>query len=207
MVQLRASGGRSCPLQNIYGLLNRGEPDVTILCPQMRRFALTLVCLFGLATPAAALATRGAPSDGTLVVRNADDGEGVGTDSRPVVVLVVHGSVIGRITDQGRIRIDDLTQGGDNTPEVSGATWHKDVSQIATAWGGTALRFRAVGGWYRVTIWGSKVSLFAIGNGNVTLIGQPGMPVGDGVFSVDDSTFRSLPEGPYFASFGQQPTG
>ncbi len=171
----------------------------------MRRSALTLVCLLALATPAGALAVRGAPGDGTLVVRNADDGEGV--DGRPVVVLVVHGSVIGQITDQGRIRIDDLTQGGDNTPEVSGATWHRDVSQIATAWGGTALRFRAVSGWYRVTIWGSKVSLFAIGNGNVTLIGQPGMPVGDGLFSVDGAPSASLPADPYQASFGQQPTG
>ncbi len=171
----------------------------------MRRLATTLVCLLALATPAAALAVRGAPGDGTLVVRNADNGEGV--DGRPVVVLVVHGSVIGQITDQGRIRIDDLTQGGDNTPEVSGATWHKDVSSTATAWGGTGLRFRAISGWYRVTVWGSKVNLFSIGNGKVTLIGQPDATTGDGVFAVDDSTFGSLPADPYQATFGQQPTG
>ena len=171
----------------------------------MRRLVLTSVCLLALAVPAAALAARVAPGDGTLVVRNADDGDGV--DGRPVVVLVVHGSVIGRITDQGRIRIDDLAQGGDNTPEVSGATWHKEVNTIGTIWGGTALRFRAVSGWYRVTIWGSKVNLFSIGNGKVTLIGQPDTPIGDGVFSLDGAAFASLPADPYQASFGQQPTG
>ncbi len=118
-----------------------------------------------------------------------------GSPGRPVVTLVIHGSVIGHVADQGRIVIYDLDPSDSSTPEVSGANWHKDVSDISrgTKWGGNDFRFRAIGGTFKVVIWGSGVDLFAIGRGTVTLTGQLDTPRGDGVYSLSGADFYSIP--------------
>jgi hypothetical protein len=184
----------------------------------MRRLVVTCVVLLAVAGPAAAALTRPSTGEGTLVVQNADNGDGIAPGARPVVTLVIHGFVIGQVAEQGRIAIYDLDPTDQSTPEVTGALSHEDVSrtvrtqdglqtQAGTQWTGTGFRFRAVDGTYRVVIWGSGVYLFASGDqGRVWFTGQADAPLGDGRYSLNGDPWRSLP----FAGvkdIGPPPTG
>jgi hypothetical protein len=146
-----------------------------------------------LGAPAAAWALTQGPNDGTLVVKNGTAPRGV-----PVVTLVITGAAIGHISNLGTIVIDDQTPNDPYSPEVSNADWHKDVpgSDTATKWGGTNMKFRAVGGTYKITIYGSGVDLSAAGHGVVTLAGMPDQVSGDGMYSLNGDPFRSLPATP-----------
>ncbi len=173
----------------------------------MRRLVLTCLVLAGLALPAAATARgveRGASGDGTLVIRNADNGDGIAKspDVRPVVTLVVTGFVIGRVSHEGRIDIFDTDPTDQGTPEVSGAGQGTNVSyttsdgrQVSgTEWVGNNFRFRAVNGTFRVVIYGSGVYVFAAGQGRVWMTGNPDDPKNDGTYSFNgNDTWTSLP--------------
>jgi hypothetical protein len=168
----------------------------------MRR--LVVICcalLLVAASSAAAGVLTQAPNNGTLVVRNADNGDGVSAGARAVVTVVIHGFVIGSVRDQGRIRIFDLDPTDQTPPEVTGALSHRDVSRVVdgqqqtgTEWSGTNFRFRAVDGTYRVVIWGSGVYLFASGDqGQVWFTGNADATTSDGTYSLDGGDWRSLP--------------
>jgi hypothetical protein len=159
----------------------------------VRQTVFICVSLLLLAVPAAALAAQAGPYDGTLVVKNGSAPRGV-----PVVTLVIRGAAIGEVSGVGKIVIDDPTPGDGFDPEVTGADWHRDSgdSGTATVWGGTDFRFRAVGGVYKITIYGAGVSLVASGHGTVTLAGSSDTPTRDGVFSLNGGDFRSLPATP-----------
>jgi hypothetical protein len=163
----------------------------------MRRTVVTCVVLAAFAVPATALGLRLAPGDGTLVVKNGSAPRG-----SAVVTLVIRGAAIGQITGGGKIVIDDPTPDTGSPPEVTGFGWHKSVDAGKNAdtidvWGGTeTFRFRAVGGTYRITIYGSGVDLVASGFGNAILTGSPDAPARDGVYSLSGNEFRSLPTSP-----------
>ena len=168
----------------------------------MRRLAVLSVSLLALAVPAAAWAMAQAPGDGTLVVKNGQAPRGV-----PVVTLIVTGAAIGRVTNLGTIVIDDSTPNDPFSPEVTGSL-AQDTSDTATKWTGTNMKFRAVGGTYKVTIYGSGVDLSAVGRGYVTLSGVPDTTSGDGVYSLNGDNFRSLPASPLVKlTLGTSPTG
>jgi hypothetical protein len=149
--------------------------------------------LAALAIPAAALAIREAPDDGTLVVKNGSAPRGT-----PVVTLVIHGAAIGHVYG-GTIVIEDPTPNDGYAPEVTGAAWRKDVGDASTnqnptqKWGGVDFRFRAVGGSYKITIYGSGVDLVASGHGNVILAGSTDLPTRDGTYSLNGGDPKSLP--------------
>ncbi len=155
----------------------------------MRRTVVTCACLVALLVPAAALAIREAPGDGTLVVKNGSAPRGT-----PVVALTITGAVWGRV-GAGRIVIDDATPNDNLSPEVTGAGNPRDVptSDTARAWSGVDFKFRAVGGKYTILIYGSFVDVVAFGSGHVTLAGVPDSPAGDGIYSLNGDPFRSLP--------------
>lgn len=157
----------------------------------VRRTAVICASLVTLAVPAAALAVQVGPYDGTLVVKNGSAPRGV-----PVVTLVLRGAAIGQVSGVGKIVIDDPTPGDGFDPEVTGADWHRDSGDTATTWGGTNFRFRAVGGVYKITIYGSGVDLVASGHGTVILAGSTDTPARDGVFSLNSGDFKSLPATP-----------
>lgn len=173
----------------------------------MRRLVLTCVFLLAAAGPAAAapVVLRPSPTEGTLVVQNADNGDGIAPGARPVITLVIRGFVIGQVAEQGRIAIYDLNPTDQSAPEVTGAFSHVDVSrtvrmsdgiqtQTGTQWTGADFRFRAVDGTYRVVIWGSGVYLFASGDqGRVWFTGQADPLLGDGKYSLNGLDWRSLP--------------
>jgi hypothetical protein len=169
----------------------------------MRRLALLSVSLLALAAPAAAWSMTQAPGDGTLVIKNGAAPKGV-----PVVTMIIAGAAIGRITNFGTIVIDDSTPLDPYSPEVSGFDSHKDVSGTATKWVGVGMKFRAVGGTYKITIYGSGVDLSAVGSGYVTLSGIPDATTGDGVYSLNGDNFHSLPASPLVKlTLGTSPTG
>jgi hypothetical protein len=151
-----------------------------------------------LAVPAASLATRGAPGDGTLVVQNGNAPRGTA-----VVTVVIRGAAIGQVSGYSKIVIQDLTPDNGAPPEATGFGWHKSIvtdkatGDTADVWGGTdTFRFRAVGDTYKITIYGSDVDLVASGNGNATLTGSPDDPAHDGRYSLNGEAFHSLPTTP-----------
>jgi hypothetical protein len=160
----------------------------------MRRFVVFSLFVLALALPAAALALRATPGDGTLVIKN-----GAAPKGQPAVQLVITGSAIGRVRGLGKIVIDNATASA--SPEVTGADGCKnlgrdDPRQIygsAILCTGNDFRFRAVGDTYVITIYGTGVNLVAIGQGKAILLGTPGEPQDDGYYSLNGGDFRSLP--------------
>jgi hypothetical protein len=141
-----------------------------------------------LAVPAAALALAATPADGTLAVRNASGDQG-----QVVVSLNVTGAVVGTL-DSGRLLIDDI--GGPDTlvPVVTGAErGPRDLPSGATLYSGKDIRFRAVGGHYKVRILGSGIDLNVVGQGTARLTGSIALP-NDGRYSVNGGPWTSLPD-------------
>lgn len=164
----------------------------------MRRILLSCAILGLLTLPAAAASARAqdAAKPGYLVVRKA---AGSGPNGPPVVTLVVHGFVLGRVTAQNEATVDIVqlpSQGGQGAPAAA----NPDISKIIRwhgftghEFGGSGFRFRAMGGYYRVVVRGSGVYLFAGGHGAVKLHGSSFDRTADGTYSVDGGPFRSLP--------------
>jgi hypothetical protein len=170
----------------------------------VRRTVVICASLAALVVPAAALAVYKAPGDGTLVVQNGNAPLGT-----PVVTLVIRGAVIGQISGSGRIVVEDPTPGDQYSPEVTGSIWHKDVGDAIQKWGAggdVPLRFRAVSGSYKITIYGSGIDLVASGFGNVILAGSPDLPTHDGTFSLNGRAPLSLPATPSKALIVGVPT-
>jgi len=155
----------------------------------VRRTVVICASLVALLAPAAALAVQEGSGDGTLVVKDGSAPKGVA-----VVTLAIQGAVIGHIAGRGRLVIEDLT--GTFVPEVTNYDWHKTSGLGEDTWVGTDFRFRAVGGTYKITIYGQDIDVVASGQGSVVLTGLPDAPAADGRFSLNGSLFRSLPATP-----------
>ena len=145
----------------------------------MRKTVLILLgCL--LAIPAAAVAKPD---------RNAGDGALSVADGRGQIVLQVRGGVIGRL-DSGCVSITDLTPEDLNFPQV----WGDDEPQVELPRGGVrycgqSVRFRLIGGKFRIVVSGRGIDLSAVGVGDGTIVAddlrQPG------VYSLDGDDCRS----------------
>jgi len=164
----------------------------------MRRLAFLFAACAGLAVPAVALAVQ-ASGDGSLVVRNgaAPWNAGDASVNVPVVALTITGSVIGRVSDFGKIVIDAGSD-TDAVVQVVGAGTPRPSTKSDTAqiWKGNDFTFRAVGSattTFTVLVYGSHVNLIAAGKGSVRLAGMPDTPQGDGTYSLNDGDFHSLP--------------
>jgi hypothetical protein len=171
----------------------------------MRRILLTLAGVALLALPAATSAGAGSGKAGFLVVRKAQ-GDG-GLYGPPVVTVVVQGFVLGRASQEARVEIYQLpAAAGGGGSQAVGA----DVLKTAVHWrrftgtrySGSAFRFRAIGGAYRIVVRGSGVSLFAGGHGTVTLHGSSVYRGADGAYAIDGRAFRSLPATPLKRAIG-----
>jgi hypothetical protein len=173
----------------------------------MRRILLSCASLAVLMLPAAAPAGARAPgSHGFLVVRKAA-GDG-GVSGRPVVTVVIHGFVLGRIAPDAQAQVDVFriaSPKGGGAPQAAGLDVEKSTvrwrSFGGTEYSGNGFRFRALGGDYRVVVRGSGVYLFAGGHGSVTLHGSSVSP--NGAYSIDGARFRPLPKSPLQRKIGQ----
>lgn len=155
----------------------------------MRRLLLLSAALAALAVPAVAAGSRSDPGDGTLAVRKASGD----TLFQPVMSLVIAGAVVGDL-ERGRIvvfaafgpqPVVTAADGTVATPVVRG-----DGALVYT---GSGLRFRAVGGTYKLRLFGRGIDVNAVGQGHALLDGSSGAPTGDGMFSLDGGAWASLP--------------
>jgi hypothetical protein len=149
-----------------------------------RRAVVLLAVFLALgATPVQA----GPPSNGTLSVR----------DGRGMVQLSSRGTLIGRI-ERGKITVTDPNPFDARKPRVWGAqTTKKSPNQKTTVYSGRNLRLRSTGGYFHVRFQGRGIQLSAVGRGKGLIQGMPEDPsspvVSDGVWSLNDEEYRSLP--------------
>jgi hypothetical protein len=144
----------------------------------MRRL-LTVGMLAALVLPAVSAARARAPNDGTLSVR----------DARGVITVAARGSVIGNFA-QGRIRIVDPVEGDGTGAIVSGEEFHKGIDEDTDVYRGTNVRFRLIGGYFKVRIKGSGINLSVVGKGTTTLDGAG--TADDGVFSINGGDYVGI---------------
>jgi hypothetical protein len=139
------------------------------------RSLIFLACT--LATVATLAATAGAAGtvNGTLSV----------AEGRGVVAVDLRGSVIGRLGN-GTVRVTDLTPRDRFGEIVFGRELVEEVIGPRTVvYRGQAIRFRMLGGAYRVTVRGRGIDLAAVGRGGVMLDGEPRLfDAVTGVYSV-----------------------
>jgi hypothetical protein len=160
---------------------------------------LLLVPLFLLLTafPPAAL-SGSAAGEGSLAVR---DGRGKAT-------LVVRGSLIGRYGN-GSLTIEELNDEGSAVPVVRGyerVKWAKNGN--SRTYSGRDVRFRLIGGRYRVQFSGRALYFSLVGKGRVMLDGNGSMEnriFYDGFYSLNGLEEESLPDEPTWLTLGPVP--
>ncbi|HWN21337.1 MAG TPA: hypothetical protein VNP93_05155 [Gaiellaceae bacterium] len=137
----------------------------------MRKYILLLLaCLLAVPALASAALMRGT-GDGTLSV---EDGQGR-------IVIDVRGGVIGRF-DRGFVTILDRTPEDAFEPKVWGATREVVIGLEQERHFGPDVRFRLIGGSFRIVVNGAGIDLSAVGTGVVSLEGSGPFP---GVYSLD----------------------
>jgi hypothetical protein len=137
------------------------------------------------ATFAAQPSAQPPAANGTLSVR----------EGRGIVQLSAKGSMTGRL--RGRIRITDPNPYDSKRPVVYGATKTIYKSEKTVIYEGRNLRFRLIGSRYTVRLDGRAIFMSAIGRGQGQLDGEGNVAGGvffDGVYSLNDEAYRSLPD-------------
>ena len=139
------------------------------------RKLVALVCAVT-ALAASAFAWAAEPTGGTLSVER---GKGV-------VMIDLKGSVVGRITT-GSLRVTDHTPNDRFAAVVFGRKLTQErLGPRTVLYRGQGLRFRMLGGGYRIVARGSGITVSAVGRGSVMLDGEPRFEADDlGVYSLD----------------------
>ncbi|HEY3017358.1 MAG TPA: hypothetical protein VGJ23_00860 [Gaiellaceae bacterium] len=147
----------------------------------MRRL-LTFAVLVALALPAASGARPRGLNDGTLSVR----------DARGVITIQGRGGVIGSFV-QGRVTISDPVDGDGTGPIVTGDDFPPiERSETTTTWRGNKVRFRIIGGTFKIVVKGRGINLSFVGKGNVTLNGAG--TEDDGTYAVNGGEYSPIPD-------------
>jgi hypothetical protein len=139
------------------------------------RTLILLACSLAAATALAASAGAASTENGMVSI---DEGRGI-------VGLDLRGSVLGRLRN-GTIRVTDLTPRDRFGEIVFGRELVEEVvSPRTVVYRGQGIRFRMLGGAYKITIRGAGIELAAVGRGTVSLDGEPRL-LGDvtGLYSV-----------------------
>lgn len=138
-----------------------------------------LAVLAWTAASAAALVSSAVAAEPNVGALSVEHGKGV-------VTLDIRGSVLGRVAS-GTLRVTDLTPNDRYTALVVGRKLTQErVGPRVMFYRGAGLRFRMLGGGYRITVRGTGIALSAVGRGIVTLDGEPRVPGEDtGVYSLD----------------------
>jgi hypothetical protein len=144
-----------------------------------------LILLLALLIPAAAQSQSRAPQNGTLSIR----------EGRGIVQVDARGSMTGRVN--GKITITDPKPYDSKRPVVYGSTKTTYKNLKTTLYQGKNLRFRLIGARFQFRIQGRAIYLSAIARGTGIIDGS-GDPTAnvfyDGVWSLNDSPYQSLPD-------------
>jgi hypothetical protein len=157
--------------------------------------------LLALAIPAAAYAATSATpprGNGTLSIREA----------RGVVQLNARGNMSGRLN--GRLTITDPKPYDSKRPVVYGATKTIYRSEKTTVFQGKNLRFRLIGALFQIRAEGKAMFVSAIARGKGVLdgAGDPSANIFyDGVWSLNEQPYKSLPDDPSSFELVASPTG
>jgi len=147
----------------------------------MRRL-LTFGLLVALALPAASAARTYGATDGTLSVQAA----------RGTITISARGGVIGSFA-RGSVTISDPIDGDGTGPIVTGDDFPPiEKNDTTTTWRGTKVRFRIIGGYFRIVLRGRGINLSLVGKGNVTVDGAG--TGDDGSYSVNGGDYLALPD-------------
>ncbi len=108
-------------------------------------------------------------------------------DGKGTVMLDLKGSVLGRLAT-GTLRVTDHTPWDRYSALVVGRKVTQErLGPKTVIYRGHALRFRMVGGGYRIVVRGAGISMSAVGRGIVSLDADPRLPGEDvGVYSLED---------------------
>ena len=142
----------------------------------MRRLTLLACMCAVLATPAWG-ARDADPEAGYLSIER----------GRGTVTLEVRGNVLGRLTN-GSITVTDRTPNDAYVATVTGrrVVVQRKLTPTKLYVRGQGLRFRMLGGSYRIVIRGQGISLSAVARGAVSIDGEPRFVADDlGVYSVE----------------------
>jgi hypothetical protein len=141
------------------------------------RALVLFVCAIASAVAFAGVSAAQTPETGVLSVEHA----------RGSVLIELRGSLLGRLSS-GTLRVTDLTPRDRFEPIVTGKKLlGTRVGPRTVLYRGQGLRFRMVGGRYRIALRGFGGSVSAVGRGWVILDGDPRVPFEDvGVYSLDE---------------------
>jgi hypothetical protein len=150
----------------------------------MRTLSL-FACSVAAALAVVGIAPAAEPTVGSLSV---EGGKGV-------VTVDLRGSVLGRLT-AGSLRVVDTTPRDPYTALVVGRRLTQErLGPRAVLYRGQGLRFRMLGGGYRITVRGTGISLSVVGKGTVSLSGDRKLAGDDaGVYSLDGVDCGTEPE-------------
>jgi hypothetical protein len=143
------------------------------------RSLLVVLASAALALPGLAWAASRAVDDGTLSVKNGDG----------VVFVSARGTIIGAC-DRCRVSIVDPSPDDGAPPVVTGYEGHKDLSDTHDLYLGTNVRFRIVGGVFRIKISGYGVDLGVVAKGWGRIQAYDS---NSGTYSVNGAARRLLP--------------
>lgn len=146
----------------------------------MRRLLTFAVLVAALALPASSAARPSSASDGTLSVK----------DARGIITIQGRGGVIGSL-GKGSVLINDPVDGDGTGPIVTGDEWSKDKTDTATIWGGTKVRFRMIGGAFKIVVRGRGINLSFVGKANVIVNGAG--TDDDGSYAVNGGDYNLIP--------------
>jgi hypothetical protein len=147
----------------------------------MRRLLPFAVLALVLALPAGAAARVDGANDGTLSVK----------DARGVMTVQGRGGVIGTIA-KGSITITDPVDGDGTGPIITGDDFPPvERSETTTTWRGNKVRFRIIGGWFKIVLRGRGINLSFVGKGQVILNGAG--TEDDGTYAVNGSEYNIVP--------------
>jgi hypothetical protein len=149
------------------------------------RKAVLFVCLAAVSAALVGSASGAEPETGTLSV---EDGRGVFT-------LEVRGSTLGTLSN-GSLVVVDRSLSDPYVATITGRrVVQRKVSPTRVQVRGWGLRFRMLGGSYRVVIRGTGLALSTVGRGYVLLDGEPHVPGDDmGVYSLDGADCSTEPQ-------------
>lgn len=137
---------------------------------------LVLLCALATLVATASIAGAAEPDVGTLSVER----------GRGVVALDLRGSLLGRL-GAGSLRVTDHTPNDRYVALVAGRRVTQErIGPKTVLYRGQGLRFRVLGGSFRVVVRGSGMSLSAVGRGWVVLDGEPRTADDDpGIYSLE----------------------
>ncbi|HEX3687806.1 MAG TPA: hypothetical protein VHU60_09480 [Gaiellaceae bacterium] len=145
----------------------------------MRRFLGLTLLLLAVTVPLALAA--GTPTDGTLSIKR----------GRGTVALKVTGTIIAHVNN-GRIQVRDFRPYDANVPQWS-CKRHRISRQVSYC-NGRNLGVRVEDGRFTVNVRGNGISISAVAHGQVDVDGAGDTGVSDGVMSIDDAPYQSLPD-------------